>query len=96
MLKKGLLWILTAILLTGSCFAAPEVPAPSCLLMDSATGTVLYEKNADEPLAPASVTKVMTLLLVMEAVERGQLGWDDMVTAWQMRCLDQKRHLWRR
>ena len=49
--------------------------------MDRATGTVLYEKNADEPLAPASVTKVMTLLLVMEAIERGQLGWDDTVTA---------------
>jgi D-alanyl-D-alanine carboxypeptidase (penicillin-binding protein 5/6) len=49
--------------------------------MDRTTGTVLYEKNADEPLAPASVTKVMTLLLVLEAIDRGQLGWDDTVTA---------------
>lgn len=80
MLKKVVLCILVGALLMGSCLAAPEVPAPSCLLMDYSTGTVLYEKNADEPLAPASVTKVMTLLLVMEAVERGQLGWDDTIT----------------
>ena len=81
MLKKVVLCTLVGALLMGSCLAAPEVPAPSCLLMDQATGTVLYEKKADEPLAPASVTKVMTLLLVMEAVERGQLGWDDTITA---------------
>ena len=81
MLKKVVLCMIVGALLMGSCLAAPEVPAPSCLLMDYSTGTVLYEKNADEPLAPASVTKVMTLLLVMEAVERGQLGWDDTITA---------------
>ena len=81
MLKKVVLCMLAGAVLMGSCLAAPEVPAPSCLLMDRATGTVLYEKNADEPLAPASVTKVMTLLLVMEAIERGQLDWDDTVTA---------------
>ena len=81
MLKR--LWILLCIvaLLTSSCLAAPEVAAPSCLLMDRATGTVLYEKDADQPLAPASVTKIMTLLLVMEAVDRGQLGWEDPITA---------------
>lgn len=44
------------------------------------TGEVLYEDNADEKLRPASVTKVMTLLLVMEALEDGRIGWDDMVT----------------
>ncbi len=77
MLKKVVLCILIGALLMGSCLAAPEVPAPSCLLMDYSTGTVLYEKIADEPLAPASVTRVMTLLLVMEAVER---GWDDTIT----------------
>lgn len=58
-----------------------EVPAPSAILMDAATGTVLYEKNAHERLAPASVTKVMTLLLVMEALDRGQISWEDRVTA---------------
>ena len=53
--------------------------APSCLLMEAETGTVLYEYNADEQLPPASVTKIMTLLLVMEAVDEGRLGWEDMV-----------------
>ena len=58
-----------------------DVPAPSAILMDAATGTVLFEKNANERLAPASVTKVMTLLLVMEALDSGRIGWDDTVTA---------------
>lgn len=61
--------------------AGPEIPAPSAILVDAATGTVLYEKNADERLAPASVTKVMTLLLVMEAIDDGRIGWQDKVTA---------------
>lgn len=81
MLRKGICMLLTAALLTGSCLAAPDTKAPSCVLMDKATGTVLYELDADHQLAPASVTKVMTLLLVMEAIERGQLSWEDMVTA---------------
>lgn len=77
---------LTAALLM-SLFALPvfaeevEIAAPSAILIDAATGTVLFEKNADERLAPASVTKVMTLLLVMEALDRGKIGWDDMVSA---------------
>ena len=61
--------------------AAPEVKAKSALLMDAATGTVLYEANPHEPLAPASVTKVMTMLLCMEAIDSGRIGWDDTVTA---------------
>ena len=61
--------------------APPEVKAKSALLMDTATGTVLYESNAHEPLAPASVTKVMTMLLCMEAIDSGRIGWDDTVTA---------------
>lgn len=58
-----------------------DIPAKSALLMDIATGTVLYEQNAHTPLAPASVTKVMTMLLIMEAIDSGKIGWDDMVTA---------------
>ena len=61
--------------------AALEIAAPSAVLMDAATGTVLYEKNAHAPLAPASVTKIMTLLLVMEALDSGRISWDDTVTA---------------
>ena len=58
-----------------------NVAGKSALLMDIATGTVLYEKNAHERLSPASVTKVMTMLLIMEAIDDGRIGWDDMVTA---------------
>ena len=58
-----------------------DVGSKSALLMDVETGTVLYEKNAHEKLSPASVTKVMTMLLVMEAIDSGKIGWNDMVTA---------------
>ena len=58
-----------------------DIPAKSALLMDIATGQVLYEQNANEPLAPASVTKVMTMLLIMEAIDSGKIKWDDTVTA---------------
>ena len=61
--------------------AAPEVPAKSACLMDIETGTVLAEQNADTPLAPASVTKVMTMLLVMEALSDGRIALSDKVTA---------------
>ena len=61
--------------------AALEVPGKSAVLMDVATGTVLYESNSHEALAPASVTKVMTMLLIMEAIDSGKIGWDDTVTA---------------
>lgn len=60
---------------------AVELHAPSAILMEAATGTVLFEKNADQRREPASVTKVMTLLLVMEALDAGSIGWEDQVTA---------------
>ena len=55
--------------------------APSALLMEKQTGTVLYAKDETERRPPASVTKVMTLLLIAEAVDSGELALDDMVTA---------------
>ena len=58
-----------------------DVAGKGAVLMDIATGTVLYEKNPHERLSPASVTKVMTLLLIMEAIDSGRIGWDDSVTA---------------
>ena len=61
--------------------AAPEVAAPSAVLIERQTGTVLYAKNETERRPPASVTKVMTLLLIAEAVDSGELALDDMVTA---------------
>lgn len=58
-----------------------EIKAPSALLIEKTTGAVLYEKNADQRLRPASVTKIMTLLLIMEAIESGQYKTTDVVTA---------------
>ena len=51
----------------------------SALLMDAATGTILYEKNSHEAMPPASVTKVMTMLLIYEAEKAGQFDWEDSV-----------------
>ncbi len=53
----------------------------SAVLMEASTGEILYAQNPDEALPPASVTKIMTLLLVMEAMERGELSWDTPITA---------------
>ena len=75
------LCLLLSLLPVGVQASSLEVAGKSALLMDIATGTVLYEKNAHEKLAPASVTKVMTMLLIMEAIDEGRIGWDDMVTA---------------
>ena len=84
---KRLGWMIVAAALLLSVLTLParavelNVKGKSALLMDVATGSVLYESNAHEPLAPASVTKVMTMLLIMEAVDSGKIRWDDTVTA---------------
>lgn len=57
-----------------------NIGAPSAILIEKTTGTVLYEKNADEVLAPASVTKVMSMLLIVEEVEAGTLTLEDTIT----------------
>ena len=81
---KRILWIALAL---SMLLAVPvgavdmQIPAKSAVLMDVATGTILYEQNAHEPLAPASVTKVMTMLLIMEAIDDGRIQWEDTVTA---------------
>ena len=60
--------------------ADESLPAKSAILIEQQSGRVLFEKNADEQLPPASITKVMTLLLVMEALDSGRIRLDDMVT----------------
>jgi D-alanyl-D-alanine carboxypeptidase (penicillin-binding protein 5/6) len=60
--------------------AEPVVAAPSAILIEKKTGTVIFEKNADERREPASVTKIMTLLLVVEALEEGAISLEDKVT----------------
>ncbi len=73
--------IFTARCATDSTENAPfDVDARAAVLMDARTGEILYAKNADEPLPPASVTKVMTLLLVMEAIDGGKLSLTDTVS----------------
>lgn len=59
---------------------ALELSAPSAILMEKATGTVLYAEGEHEQREPASVTKIMTLLLTMEAIDSGALSYDDTVT----------------
>jgi len=86
---KKLFSLFLSVLLVFSVFCLPvgateftePVTAKSAILMDAATGKVLFEYNADEALPPASVTKVMTLLLVFEAIDSGALKLTDMVTA---------------
>ena len=58
----------------------PEISAPSAILVEKETGTVIYEKEPDMILEPASVTKVMTILLIVEAIERGDMTLDETVT----------------
>ena len=60
--------------------SGPETAAASAVLMEKESGAVLYEKDARQKLEPASVTKIMTLLLIMEALDSGRIARDDMVT----------------
>lgn len=57
----------------------PVIQAPSAILMEASTGTVIYEKNADEARNPASVTKIMTLLLTFDALKTGKIKLTDQV-----------------
>lgn len=58
----------------------PVVSAPSAILMEASTGTVIYEKDADTRLRPASITKIMTLILIFDALEEGKITLDEKVT----------------
>lgn len=65
---------------TAATPAEMDLDCKAAILMDMSTGTVLYESNADEQLAPASVTKIMSLLLIMEAIDARKIALDDTVT----------------
>ena len=65
----------------GSVKDSLKLNCKSAILMEASTGKILYEQNPDEALPPASVTKIMTLLLVMEAIDGGRIKLDDIVTA---------------
>lgn len=83
-MKRVLRWFLAVLLLisslpAGAASAAsePEIETPHALVMEVSTGTVLYEKDADSRVHPASVTKSMTILLIFEAIERGEISLTD-------------------
>ncbi len=87
-MKKAISFLLAVLLLTMPCHGVEvlkedDIPitAPSACLMEKVTGQVLYEKDAYTTRPIASVTKVMTLLLIMEAIEAGTLSWETEITA---------------
>ena len=91
---KKLLALIGAILILGTSARAVEVSAPSPLLMEKETGAILYAKDEHAKLEPASVTKVMTLLLTMEAIDAGVLSYDTIVTASAHACSMGGSQIW--
>lgn len=86
MKKRIITWVLLLMLITaeicpvkiqGAVQSTPEISAPGAVLMEPSTGTVLYEKNGEEQRSPASITKIMTLLLIFEALEDGQITLEE-------------------
>ena len=91
---KKIIALLGAVLVLATSARAVEVAAPSALLMEKETGTVLFAKNEHAKLEPASVTKVMTILLTMDAIDAGQLTYDTMVTASAHACSMGGSQIW--
>lgn len=71
-----------------------EIKAKSAILMEPNTGNVLYESNADEVLAPASITKIMSLLLVMEAIDKGMFDLETVLSASEHACSMGGSQIW--
>ncbi len=98
-MKRPLCMLLACALLVCTPCAAAQTPAlsgisaPSAVLMHP-SGQVLFEKNAHQPLAPASVTKVMTLLLILEALDEGTAALGDVVTASAHACSMGGSQIW--
>lgn len=81
-LKRFLVFLLCMTLFLGNVLpvrAATEITAPSAILLEASTGQVIYEKNATERRSPASITKIMTLLLIFEALSEGKVSLQDEV-----------------
>ena len=91
---KRVIALLCAVLMLGVSGTAVEVEAPSALLMEKETGTILFAKEEHAKLEPASVTKIMTLLLTMEAIDSGLLSYDTIVTASSHACSMGGSQIW--
>lgn len=74
-----LVWVLNGNMVVFADEVVLHLSSPSAILMEASTGTVLYEKNPDEIRSPASITKIMTLLLTFEALEKGRIKLEDEV-----------------
>lgn len=85
---------LLCLLPTHARAAQVDITAPSAILMEKSTGEVLFEQDSHAVYEPASVTKIMTLLLVMEAIDAGQLTWDDVITASPYACSMGGSQIW--
>lgn len=77
---EELTWDEAAAETAGVSLSGPDISAPSAILMEASTGGVVYEKNADEQRSPASITKIMTLILIFDALESGKIHMNDEVT----------------
>ncbi len=73
---------------------ALDIKAKSVILMEPNTGKILYESNSDERLSPASITKIMSLLLVMEAIDRGDLQLETVIYASEHACSMGGSQIW--
>ena len=71
-----------------------DIKAKSAILIEVNTGKILYEANADEKLPPASITKIMSLLLVMEAIDSGKMSVEDVITASEHACSMGGSQIW--
>lgn len=71
-----------------------EIKAKSAILMEPNTGNILYESNSDEVLAPASITKIMSLLLVMEAIDKGMFDLETVISASEHACSMGGSQIW--
>lgn len=83
-MKKIAFLLATLLIFTGASHVFAETLVPdvkSAILLEPSTGTVIYEQNADEKVQIASVTKIMTMLIIMERIDEGKLALTDMVTA---------------
>ena len=79
---KKIILSLTLLLIAAFVYAEEVDLAPNAkaaIIVEASTGTILYQKNVHEKLPPASMTKMMGMLLVVESVEKGQINWDDIV-----------------
>lgn len=83
-MKKNILFIFLCLFINLDMVSATDIKlaegAKSAILIEASTGQILFEKNADEKLVPASMTKMMSMLLILEAIENGSLKWNQEIT----------------